>query len=146
MSTIVNLTTSEFAIISEKLGEMDSNDNQSLSFVSDDNNPGRRYLLAKFGGINGNDRYRYISSVKIAFVASAAKKNTEYPYKVSFWYQGLEKTFDAKSVTFNRYGKLNDTVRADYFSSEFQNKTISDEVTYRHKINAIKNEYGRLEQ
>lgn len=148
MATIVNLTTSEFAIISEKLGEMDSNDNQSLSFVSDDNNPGRRYLLAKFGGINGNDRYRYISSVKFSFVASAAKKNSGGTFKVSFWYQGLEKSFDAKSVTFNNYGKLNDTVRADYFSSEFQDKTISDELTYRHKYNAIRNGiglYGALE-
>lgn len=142
MATIVNLTTSEFAIISEKLGEMDSNDNQSLSFVSDDNNPGRRYLLAKFGGINGNDRYRYISSVKIAFVASAERKNSVGRFNVSFRYQGLEKSFDKKSVTFNNYGKLNDTSGEEYFTDGFQDRTISKELIYGHRINAIKNGIG----
>lgn len=100
MSTTVNLTRAGFAIISSEPGMEEFNDHTSGSVYLTDNNDGNKFLLVKFAGISGNNKYREILSSKVVLNGSSGASNG----KGLLSYRMLLKEFRPENVTYKSYG------------------------------------------
>ena len=100
MSTTVNLTRAGFAIISSEPGMEEFNDHTSGSVYLTDNNNGNKFLLVKFAGISGNDKYRKILSSKVMLNGSSGASSG----KGLLHYRMLKKSFQPKNVTYKSFG------------------------------------------
>lgn len=100
MSITVNLTRAGFAIISSELGMEEFNDHTSGSVYLTDNNDGNKFLLAKFSGLSGNDKYKEILSSQVLLSGSSGRP-TGYGL---LGYKMLYKTFLPENVTYKSFG------------------------------------------
>lgn len=100
MSKTVNLTRAGFAIISSEPGMEEFNDHTSGSVYLTDNNDGNKFLLVKFAGISGNDKYREILSSKVTLNGSSGAAAG----KGLLHYRMLIKSFQPENVTYKSFG------------------------------------------
>lgn len=100
MSTTVNLTRAGFAIISSEPGMEEFNDHTSGSVYLTDNNGGNKFLLVKFAGISGNNKYREILSSKVTLNGSSGAAAG----KGLLHYRMLIKSFQPENVTYKSFG------------------------------------------
>lgn len=100
MSKTVNLTRAGFAIISSEPGMEEFNDHTSGSVYLTDNNDGNKFLLVKFAGISGSDKYREILSSKVMLNGSSGALNG----KGLLSYIMLLKEFRPENVTYKSFG------------------------------------------
>lgn len=100
MSKTVNLTRAGFAIISSEPGMEEFNDHTSGSVYLTDNNDGHKFLLVKFAGISGNDKYRKILSSKVMLNGSSGASSG----KGLLSYRMLLKEFRPENVTYKSFG------------------------------------------
>ena len=100
MSKTVNLTRAGFAIISSEPGMEEFNDHTSGSVYLTDNNDGHKFLLVKFAGISGNDKYREILSSKVMLNGSSGASSG----KGLLGYRMLLKEFRPENVTYKSFG------------------------------------------
>lgn len=100
MSKTVNLTRAGFAIISSEPGMEEFNDHTSGSVYLTDNNGGNKFLLVKFAGISGNNKYREILSSKVTLNGSSGAAAG----KGLLHYRMLIKSFQPENVTYKSFG------------------------------------------
>ena len=100
MSTTVNLTRAGFAIISSEPGMEEFNDHTSGSVYLTDNNDGNKFLLVKFAGISGNDKFREILSSKVMLNGSSGAAAG----KGLLTYRMLQISFQPENVTYKSFG------------------------------------------
>lgn len=127
MSTTVNLTRAGFAIISSEPGMQEFNDHTSGSVYLTDNNGGNKFLLAKFTGISGNNKYKEILSSRVLLSGSSG-------HSIGYGlltYEMLLESFQPENVTYKSYGIVGFAVSKNIWFPRETEIVLSENQTKR---------------